>query len=54
MNMEEMTILQLATVMTGSLLSTQKIDLEETEEVDRIIKESIRIIKKTQQLLSKE
>lgn len=54
MNMEEMTILQLATVMTGSLLSMQKIDLEETEEVDRIIKESIRIIKKTQQLLSKE
>jgi hypothetical protein len=49
--MEEMTVLQLATVLTGSLLTTQKIDLEETEEVDRIIKESIRIVKKTQKEL---
>jgi len=48
-----MTILQLATVMVGSLLTTQKIDLEETEEVDRIIKESIRIVKKTQKELDK-
>jgi hypothetical protein len=49
--MEQMTVLQLATVLTGSLLTTQKIDLEETEEVDRIIKESIRIVKKTQKEL---
>jgi hypothetical protein len=51
--MEQMTVLQLATVLTGSLLTTQKIDLEETEEVDRIIKESIRIVKKTQKELEK-
>jgi hypothetical protein len=51
--MEQMTILQLSVVLTGSLLTTQKIDLEETEEVDRIIKESIRIVKKTQKDLDK-
>ena len=54
MNMEEMTVLQLAVVMVGSLLSTQKIDLEETEEVDRIIKESIRIVKKAKKILEKK
>jgi hypothetical protein len=54
MDMEELTILQLATVMAGSLLTSQKIDLEETEEVDRIIKESIRIVKKTKQELNKK
>jgi hypothetical protein len=54
MDMEELTILQLATVMVGSLLTSQKIDLEETEEVDRIIKESIRIVKKTKQELNKK
>jgi hypothetical protein len=51
--MEQMTILQLSVVLTGSLLTTQKIDLEETEEVDRIIKESIRIVKKAQKELDK-
>ncbi len=52
MDLEQVTLLQLATVLTGSLLTTQKIDLEETEEVDRIIKESIRIVKKTQKELN--
>ena len=54
MDMEEVTILQLVTVMAGSLLTNQKIDLEDTEEVDRIIKESIRIVKKTKQELNKK
>ena len=54
MDMEELTTLQLATVMVGSLLTSQKIDLEETEEVDRIIQESIRIVKKTKQELNKK
>ena len=53
MDMEQMTMLQLATVLAGSLLTTQKIDLEDTEEVDRIILESIRIIKKTKKELEK-
>ncbi len=48
-----MTILQLSVVLTGSLLTTQKIDLEEIEEVDRIIKESIRIVRKTQKELNR-
>lgn len=51
--MEQMTILQLSVVLTGSLLTTQKIDLEEIEEVDRIIKESIRIVRKTQKELNR-
>jgi hypothetical protein len=54
MYMEEMTILQLAIVLAGSLLTSQKIDLEDTEEVDRIIKESIRIVRKTKQELNKK
>jgi hypothetical protein len=53
MDMEQMTILQLSVVLTGSLLTTQKIDLEEIEEVDRIIKESIRIVRKTQKELNR-
>jgi hypothetical protein len=40
--------------MVGSLLTSQKIDLEDTEEVDRIIKESIRIVRKTKQELNKK
>lgn len=54
MDMEEMTMLQLSTVMAGSLLTSQKIDLEDTEEVDRIIEESIRIVKKAKKLLEKK
>ena len=46
MDMEEMTVLQLVTVLAGSLLTSQKIDLEDTEETDRIIEESVRIVNK--------
>ena len=51
--MEEMTTLQLATVMVGSLLTSQKIELDDYEEVDRIIKESVRILNRTKEELKK-
>lgn len=48
-----MTMLQLATVLTGSLLTTERVELDETEEVDRIIEESIRIVKKIKKGIEK-
>lgn len=51
--MDQLTMLQLATVLTGSLISSEKIDLDNEADIDKIIKESVKIVKKTRKEIEK-